>query len=167
MIHAHLTKVQMYYEFLKERMPYYKINTPLRRAHFLAQLAHESGELRYSEDIASGIAYENRADLGNTERGDGQHFKGRGLIQLTGRANYQAYSDARGKDFTLIETSVFLASNPYSAVDASCWFWDDHDLNVIADNDDILKITRKINGGTNGLDDRKAKLARAKFFLMR
>jgi putative chitinase len=99
------------------------ISTPLRMAHFLAQLAHESGELRYAEEIASGDAYEGRADLGNSEPGDGRRFKGRGLIQLTGRFNYEAYGKTRGKDYTVSNKTDLLANDPFIAVDVSCWYW--------------------------------------------
>src|SRR5512134_1807593 len=95
MIEAVEAQLDRYFEPLAEAMPANDINTPLRIAHFLAQLGHESGDLRYSEELASGIAYEGRLDLGNTQPGDGMRFKGRGLIQLTGRANYTRYGQAR------------------------------------------------------------------------
>ncbi|HEX9024204.1 MAG TPA: glycoside hydrolase family 19 protein [Geobacteraceae bacterium] len=167
MIHATESNVKKYYNALNTKMKENGIDNTLRMAHFLAQLAHESAELRYSEEIASGEAYEGRADLGNTEPGDGKRFKGRGLIQLTGRSNYNAFGDARGKDYTTDTTNVLLATDPFTAVDVSGWFWTEHDLNSLADVDDVAGITLRINGGYNGLADRKAKLARAKFFLMR
>jgi len=160
-------KIVKYNDALNVKMLENDINSPLRMAHFLAQIAHESAELRYSEEIASGEAYEGRADLGNTQPGDGKRFKGRGLIQLTGRSNYKRYGKARGRDFTTDETARLLATDPDLAVDVSCWFWVKHDLNALADADDVMAITKKINGGYNGLPDRKAKLARAKFFLLR
>jgi putative chitinase len=166
LIHASEVHVSRYFPHLDSLMEPNLINTPLRMAHFLAQLGHESGELRYSEEIASGDAYEGRADLGNTEPGDGRRFKGRGLIQLTGRANYQSYGTARGMDFTTDATAPLLATDPLRAVDVSCWFWTKHNLNTFADADKVEKVTRIINGGLNGLADRKAKLARAKFFLL-
>jgi putative chitinase len=141
------------------------IDSPLRMAHFLAQLAHESGDLRYTEEIASGQAYEGRADLGNTQPGDGKRFKGRGLIQLTGRNNYKAYGDDRGKDFTTDATAPLIASDAMLSADVSGWFWDSRGLNDLADLDDVNAVTKKINGGFNGLNDRKVRLARAKFFL--
>jgi len=157
--------IERYWNPLSTKMFAYSINTPLRMAHFLAQVGHESGELRYSEEIAGGDAYEGRLDLGNTQPGDGPRFKGRGLIQLTGRSNYAAYSKARGVDYTTVEGAKLLAADPVTAVDVACWFWARHNLNAFADQDDIVTITRRINGGLNGLDSRKAKLARAKFFI--
>ena len=150
---------------LAEKMTQSGINTPLRIAHFLAQIGHESSELRYCEEIASGAAYEGRKDLGNNQPGDGVRFKGRGLIQLTGRSNYAAYGKARGMDLTTKEGCATLASDPALAVDVACWFWTEHGLNELADKDDVTKITKRINGGLNGFDDRKAQLSRAKFFL--
>jgi putative chitinase len=167
MIHATPANITRYCNALRQKMTENGINTPLRMAHFLAQIAHESGELRYSEEIASGEAYEGRADLGNTQPGDGKRFKGRGLIQLTGRSNYQKYGKARGRDYTTDNTAKLLATDPNIAVDVSCWYWMEHDLNIPADADDVRAVTRTINGGYNGLEDRQAKLARAKFFLVR
>ena len=99
-IHATSGKIMRYFPGLVAKMNENAINTPLRRVHFLAQIGHESAELTYSEEIASGRAYEGRRDLGNTQLGDGVRFKGRGLIQVTGRANYGEYGRARGRDFT-------------------------------------------------------------------
>lgn len=141
------------------------ISTPLRQLHFLAQVGHESGELRYTEEIASGAAYEGRKDLGNTQPGDGERFKGRGLIQLTGRTNYQNYGNAIGVDLVTNNQWTRVATDPDLAVDVAAWYWDTHNLNQYADADDIETITRKINGGLNGLDDRKRIAARARFFL--
>jgi putative chitinase len=143
----------------------YDIDTPLRRAHFLAQVGHESGALRYEEELASGEAYEGRADLGNTEPGDGPRFKGRGLIQLTGRANYAAYGAARGIDFTTDGAPSRIADDPALAADVAGWFWHDRGLNALADADKVRAVTKRINGGYNGLADRMAYLERAKFFL--
>lgn len=157
--------IHRYCEAIAAKMPAYGIDTPLRIAHFLAQVGHESAELRYCEEIASGDVYEGRKDLGNTKPGDGRRFKGRGLIQLTGRMNYTAYSKARGIDYTTDEGARIIASDPETAVDVACWFWTTHKLNQWADKDDITTITKRINGGLNGFDDRKIKLLRAKFFV--
>lgn len=137
----------------------FQINTPARLAAFLAQIAHESGELRYTKEIASGAAYEGRKDLGNTEEGDGVRFKGRGLIQLTGRANYAQATDALGRNFL---TEPELLEAPYWATRVSAWFWASRGLNELADAGDFLAITRRINGGTNGLAARQRYWERAK-----
>jgi putative chitinase len=147
--------------FLLEGFKIYNINTKLRENHFLAQVAHESGEFRYLKELASGVAYEGRKDLGNIYPGDGVRHKGRGLIQITGRANYAAISKDLGVDF--IKDPVLLESPHYAALSA-CWFWNSRNLNKYADLDDFLKITKLINGGTNGLDDRKKYLDRAKLY---
>jgi putative chitinase len=170
-INASLDTVRKYHPFLVSQMKANGIDTPLRIAHFLAQLAHESGEFRFTEELASGKAYEGRQDLGNTQPGDGPRFKGRGLIQITGRDNYTAYGKDRGMDFITGDNPKLLASDPLTAVDASCWFWKKKKINDLADQDDVLKVSIRINGRNretglpNGFDDRKAKLARAKFFL--
>lgn len=133
--------------------------TPQRLAHFIAQVAHESGGFKYMEEIASGAAYENRADLGNVNKGDGVMYKGRGPIQLTGRANYRAYGQALGID---LERHPHIASTPSIGLLIGCKYWSDKDLNTLADTDDIKTITRKINGGLNGFDDRCKRLAAIK-----
>jgi len=164
-IEASKSDIDKYYQALSTGVATNNINTPLRLAHFLAQVGHESGALRYSEEGKSGAAYEGRVDLGNTQPGDGKLFKGRGLIQITGRANYKAYGDARGKDY--ITDPTRLATDPAVAVDSAFWYWNAHNLNTLADADNVNAITYKINGGYNGLDDRKAKLARARCLLVR
>ena len=131
------------------------LDNPLRLIHFLAQLAHESGNFKYMEEIASGAAYEGRKDLGNTQAGDGKRFKGRGPIQLTGRANYRKYGQQLGIDF---ENNPAIVAIPSVGLLVACKFWSDNGLNELADKDDVLSITKRINGGTNGLADRKAKL---------
>lgn len=131
----------------------YGIVTPLRMAAFLAQLAHESGEFRYVEELASGQAYEGRKDLGNLEVGDGEKFKGRGLIQITGRDNYRKCSLALFDDERLLDTPDLLRA-PVYAVECAGWFWDTHHLNGLADKKDFRGITRVINGGYNGYADR-------------
>jgi len=156
-------RIERYLPHLLTGMHERSIATPLRQAHFIAQLAHESGAFRYAEELASGDAYEGRADLGNTQPDDGRRFKGRGLIQLTGRANYTAYGRAIGRDLTADPTPV--ATDPALAVDAACWFWETRGLNALADADDVERATRRINGGLNGYADRQAYLRRAKFFL--
>jgi len=141
------------------------INTCLRKSAFLAQLAHESGQLVYMEEIASGAAYEGRLDLGNTQPGDGKRFKGRGPIQLTGRANYRAAGKALGLD---LEAKPELVKTPAVGFRTSVWFWSLHKLNTLADVgtlDSFRMITKKINGGTNGQADREKYWATAKSVL--
>jgi putative chitinase len=129
----------------------FEINTQLRVCHFLAQVLHESGCFLYFEEIASGIAYEGRKDLGNIQKGDGVKFKGRGLIQITGKSNYTAISKDLGVDF--INNPKLLSNDKYGVLSAG-WYWNKKNLNLYADKDDIKNITRIINGGYNGLEDR-------------
>lgn len=139
------------------------LEAPLRLAHFMAQLIHESGSFHYMEEIASGAAYEGREDLGNVRKGDGRRFKGRGPIQLTGRANYRRVGRAIGID---LESNPAIAAIPSIGMLTACYFWADAGLNALADADDIRAITRRINGGFNGLDDRKLHLARMKGLIL-
>ncbi|MEJ2593826.1 MAG: glycoside hydrolase family 19 protein [bacterium] len=183
--------IDRYLKAIKIGLERYQINTPLRVAHFIAQIAHESGSFRYSsenlnysanalrsvfgkyfktneeadryarkpEKIANRV-YGGRMGNGDEATGEGWKFRGRGLIQLTGKENYQKCARAIGKNID--EEPDKLASDPEAAVLAAGWFWDSRKLNDHADKDDVLTITRRINGGTHGLDDRKAYLARAK-----
>lgn len=146
-------KAPLYVDALNEAMDIYNINTPQRQAAFLAQVAHESGEFRYVEELASGAAYEGRADLGNTEPGDGIRFKGRGLIQITGRANYASCGSALGIDLL---TNPGLLETPANATLSAAWFWMTHGCNELADADNFRKITLRINGGLTGYDERLA-----------
>lgn len=140
-------------------MAEYEINTPLRQAHFLAQLIHESGSFNYLEEIDPGDYLEGRTDLGNTQPGDGRRFKGRGLIQITGRSNYQACGQALGID--LIQAPTRLAEPDLACLSAG-WFWSKNQINQFADRDDIEKVSRTINGGLNGFEERQYYLAVAK-----
>lgn len=146
-------------------MERYQINTPLRQAHFLAQIGHESGELRFQEEVASGRAYEGRVDLGNTQPGDGARFKGRGLIQLTGRANYKEYAGANQFDKDVVNDPEIVATDKDLCVDVAGWFWHKREINLLADQDKLEKVTRRINGGLNGLDHRRTLYLRAKSLL--
>lgn len=140
----------------------YQLNNPMRIAHFLAQICHESGEFRYQEEIASGEDYEGRTDLGNTQPGDGKRYKGRGLIQVTGRFNYGQFTkdcSYLGVDF--VANPDKLAVIPY-CVYSAFWYWDSRKLNPLADRDNLTGITRIINGGMNGYDDRLKYLGLAK-----
>lgn len=141
--------------------PEYELLTPLRLAHFLAQASHETGGFKWMEEIWGPTdaqrRYEGRADLGNTQPGDGFAFKGRGIFQLTGRANYNRYSDLLGLD--LIDEPR-IAALPGVSVLIACQYWRDRNINRHADGDNIEAVTRAINGGLNGIDDRRARLAR-------
>lgn len=166
LIEAGASDISAYHPLLRDTLARYRIDTPLRAAHFFAQIAHESGCLRYTEELASGAAYEGRRDLGNLYVGDGPRFKGRGLIQLTGRANYREYGRACQRDFEHHDAPALLGRDPALAVDVAGWFWARRQLNEWADRDDLPGITRRINGGLNGLEQRAAYLARGKWLLM-
>lgn len=154
-----IAKANQWVGHINNAMAKYDINTSLRCAHFLAQVGHESGRLMYVRELASGKAYEGRIDLGNTTRGDGVKYKGRGLIQITGKANYQALSDSLGVDF--VKVPQFLEIPEHAAMSAA-WFWNSRKLNELADQDLLTKITKKVNGGRNGLEDRRIILESAK-----
>lgn len=143
---------QRYLPYLNSAMNEAGITTKPRQAAFLAQLAHESGGLRYMEEIASGAAYEGRRDLGNTQPGDGRRYKGRGPIQLTGRANYREAGRALGID---LENHPERASDPDVGFRIAAWYWQTRGLNGLADQGNFREITRRINGGYNGLADRE------------
>lgn len=138
------------------------MDSALRLSHFMAQLCHESGSFRYMEELASGQAYEGRADLGNTQPGDGKRYKGRGPIQITGRANYRRYGRKIGID---IESAPEIAANPSIGLHLALEYWKANGLNTFADADNVLAITKAVNGGTNGLSDRQAHLAKIKGWL--
>jgi putative chitinase len=149
----------LYLPHLNAAMEEFGIDTPERQAAFLAQIAHESGSLRYVRELADGLAYEGRKDLGNVFNGDGVRFKGRGLIQITGRANYEAVTHALGVD---VLTDPELLEQPELACRSAAWFWKSRGLNELADKGDFKKITRRINGGYNGYADRLAYYEKAK-----
>lgn len=156
-----LGKAGFYTPFLNAAMLEQVIVSKKRRCAFLAQLAHESAELRYMEEIASGAAYEGRADLGNVHPGDGKRYKGRGPIQLTGRANYRVFGRELGLD---LESQPQIASKPEHAFRIAALFWKRKGLNELADQLSmrgdqaergiLIKITKRINGGVNGLTER-------------
>lgn len=151
-------RIALLLPLINATMDKYGIDTNLRKCHFLAQILHESGSLKYTEEIASGEAYEGRLDLGNRIKGDGVKFKGRGLIQLTGRANYAKYGKYVGED---LEANPKLVATKYVA-DVAGWFWLTKNLNSFADFDDLRGVTKRINGGYNGLIDRERYLKLAK-----
>lgn len=138
-------------------MAEFDINTPARQAAFLAQIGHESGGLHWATEIwgptSAQLRYEGRKDLGNTEPGDGYKFKGRGLIQTTGRANYAATGEALG---VYLLAKPELLALPELAARSAGWYWQSRGLNELADVGDFRRITLRINGGTNGLADRLA-----------
>jgi putative chitinase len=144
---------------LNAAMEEFGIDTPARQAAFLAQIGHESAQLRYVRELASGEAYEGRKDLGNTSPGDGVKYKGRGLIQITGKTNYVQMMMAL--DLDCVEHPEVL-EEPVNACRSAAWWWNNRGLNQLADKGDFLRITKVINGGTNGLADREALYKAAK-----
>lgn len=150
-----------YLPWINEFSGLYAVDTYERVCAFLAQVGHESGQLRYVEELASGRAYEGRRDLGNVRSGDGVRYKGRGLIQITGRANYKKLTDEFGVDFV---SNPELLCLPQWAVLSAFWFWTDRRLNRYATlgESDFRMLTKRINGGYNGLADRIGIWNRAK-----
>lgn len=144
--------------------PTFGITTKLRMAHFLAQCAHETMGFTRMTEMASGKAYEGNKILGNIYPGDGPKFKGRGLLQLTGRANYKAYATSKFCVGDLMSHPEWLAKLP-GAVKSAMWFWWYRGLNALADTDSVYTVTRRINGGTNGLESRRNYLTIAKNIL--
>jgi putative chitinase len=181
---ASVGRMAVFVEALNDAMGEYAISeNPARETAFIAQLAHESAGFRYVRELASGEAYEGRKDLGNTEPGDGRRYRGRGLIQITGRANYAACSLALFDYESRLLTEPELLEQPGYACRSAAWFWTagagmrlsrralDHgvqpgcNLNDLADAGDFLGITLAINGGTNGYQDRLAYFERAQAVL--
>ncbi|UYZ64378.1 glycoside hydrolase family 19 protein [Hymenobacter weizhouensis] len=154
---ASMSNIKKHVTHLNEAMRKYKINTRLRQAHFLAQVAHESDHFNTAREYADGSKYEGRLDLGNTEPGDGKRFRGRGLIQLTGRDVYKKYGAYLGKNF-IDGTNMFQVEQEPYASDSAGWFWliykKSKDINGRADRDDVIAVTRAVNGGRNGLTER-------------
>lgn len=148
---APLSRIERFLPYLNSTFDEFEINTPQRLRMFLAQIGHESGQLRYVKELASGEAYEGRVDLGNTEPGDGVKYKGRGLIQITGRSNYALA--ALGLGLPLLEKPEMLEEDGPACRSAG-WFWYKKNLNSLADLGKFELITRRINGGMNGYADR-------------
>lgn len=174
---------QPYVALFDTVLPQFEINTPLRKAHFLAQLAHESAGFKattenlnysakalnsvfkkYFPTLESATAYErqperiankvyaNRMGNGDEASGDGWKYRGRGLIQLTGKSNYEAFSKATGQDFV---NNPDLVASPEWALSSACWYWKNRNINRFADVDDIHMVTKSINGGLIGIDHRQ------------
>lgn len=138
---------------LNDCLKTFNITTPVRIRHFLAQISHESGGGIYTQELASGADYEYRSDLGNTQPGDGRKYKGAGFIQLTGRANYQNFSNFM-KDPNIMNGVSYVANN-YPATSAGYW-WYMNGMNSLCDiNPTVAQVTRRVNGGYNGLSDRE------------
>lgn len=158
----------LFLEPLNAAMLEFDINTPVRQAMFLAQVGHESGQLQFVRELASGAAYDTgrlAERLGNTPEadGDGQKYKGRGLIQITGTRNYLLCLIALDIDALNYPEQL---ETPEFACRSAAWFWWNNRLNELADKGDFLTITRRINGGTNGLADRQALYERARKVLL-
>ena len=168
------SRIDKYINYINGYADTFHIDTPLRMCHYLAQILHESAEFRYTAEQGS-THYFDKYDtgklakaLGNTPKkdGDGYKYRGRGLIQITGRANYSAYNSSKYCKGDVL-TNPELLEKPLGAVKSSMWFWLTHNLNKLAYKDDIVKITKTINGGTNGLAQRKAYLEKAKKVLLK
>lgn len=152
------TRIDTFTDPLNLAMENYTISSKQRIAMFLAQIAHESGEMRYVKELASGDDYDPLGPkpqlavrLGNTEPGDGPKYKGRGLFQITGKSNYMVCGDALG--FDLVAEPELLEQPTLAALSAG-WFWDSRKLNSLADQENFRGVTKKINGGYNGYEER-------------
>lgn len=166
------TQAGVFISALNTAMTHRNINTPKRIAAFLAQVGHESGQLQYVRELGND-QYLSKYDtgslaarLGNTPQadGDGQKYRGRGLIQITGRDNYRACSLGLFGDDRLLFIPELL-EKPQWAAESAAWFWEQKGLNELADRDQFNSITRRINGGLNGLEDRLQLWARARALL--
>lgn len=158
-----LARAEKWAEPLTKAMADGKIDTRLRIAAFLAQIGHETQSLQYVKELGGPTyfsKYDGREDLGNLQKGDGARFPGRGLIQVTGRANYLECSMALFGDDRLINKPELLEQPEYAAASA-VWFWTKKGLNKLADASRITDMTRKINGGLNGLQDRLSRWQKA------
>jgi putative chitinase len=151
-------------EVLAATLQAYGIDTRLRIAHFLGQTCHESAGFRTTVEFASGERYEGRADLGNTKAGDGPRYKGRGLLQLTGRANYRELGKRLAID---LEGDPELAAEPVLSLTIACEYWKRKKINGACDLDDVVRVTKLVNGGSNGLADRRSLTAKAKAAIAR
>jgi len=137
----------------------FEINTPARIQHFISQAAHESGLGLWVVELASGVAYEGRTDIGNTQPGDGPRFRGAGFIQLTGRYNYQRFADFMDNQ-DIMQGYTYVSEN-YPWLSSGFW-WHNNNMNARVDSGaTVEQVTRVVNGGTNGLADRQEMFRRA------
>ncbi|SEL51313.1 glycoside hydrolase family 19 protein [Rhodococcus maanshanensis] len=157
-------KIAEYIAPLNAAMARGGIDNPVRQAAFIAQLAVESDSFRTFEEYASGRAYEGRADLGNTQAGDGERYKGRGAIQITGRHNYESVSQFTGVDFV---AHPELLEAPENAFNTAVWYWTSRDLNQVADSAGIVRVSEVVNGGHHALERRVADFQRGLDVLLR
>ncbi|MFI6430567.1 glycoside hydrolase family 19 protein [Rhodococcus oryzae] len=157
-------KIAEYVAPLNAAMERGGIDNPVRQAAFIAQLAVESDSFRTFEEYASGGAYEGRADLGNTQAGDGERYKGRGAIQITGRHNYESLSQFTGIDFV---AHPELVEAPENAFTTAVWYWQSRDLNQVADSAGIVRVSELVNGGHHALERRVADFQRGLDVLIR
>ena len=159
--------VTAFTEYLNSAFRLASVNTKRRMAHFLGQVGHESGGLTTFTEWYSGRnaeayfnkKYGSRKDLGNTVTTDGYKYRGRGPIQVTGKANYNLCGKALGLDLV---SNPDLLANPKYGFNSAAWFWAKRKINTYADADNITTVTKRINGGTNGLADRKTRTTLAK-----
>ena len=153
---ARIDRAREWLPFIEAAMAEFDINTPRRQAAFLAQIGHESGGLHWTIEIWGPTLaqrhYEGRDDLGNNVPGDGFKFRGRGLLQTTGRSNYERTGKALGVDLI---ANPDLLTQPELASRSAAWYWKTHGCNPFADNEQFVMLTRRINGGVNGLEDRQ------------
>ena len=141
----------------------FKINTTLRIRHFLAQTGHESGGGRWKMELSDGEYLEGRTDIGNTQPGDGPVYKGSGYIQLTGRYNYQEFANYID-DQNVMQGCQYVADK-YPFTSAGHW-WVKNGMNELCDTDpSVEQVTRRVNGGYNGLEDRKSYYGRAETYI--
>ena len=153
---ASASRMAIFVDPLNDAMSEFEISENVEReTAFIAQIAHESGGFHYVRELASGASYEGRKDLGNDQPGDGVRYKGRGLIQITGRSNYALCSTALYGYPTKLLNEPELLEEPENACRSAAWFWQARGLNELADQGNFLLITKRINGGTNGYEDRQ------------
>jgi putative chitinase len=162
-----LSRAQKWADAVSAALALYDISAPLEVAHWLAQVGHESGGFVYTKELwgptPTQARYEGRKDLGNTVAGDGKRYMGRGLLQTTGRTNYVRAAGKLGIDCV---NHPELLEEPGNAALSACQFWQDNRCGALALADDVLGLTKRINGGTNGLEDRQARLKVSKATLL-